>query len=169
MGWSDDALRNRVAWTKGNAEYTDARANIAWTKDEIDWGIWDHPESDIDVLGDVDGLDVVELGCGTAYFSAWLAKRGARPVGVDENVLVTDRLERPQYGLHRVEWATEGVEFHLGHGNWIDLLHTNSFELERLVELYPAEDAAEHPYYSGLSLEWAKRWPAEEIWVARKR
>ena len=29
------------------------------------------------------GLDVVELGCGTAYFSAWLAKRGARPVGVD--------------------------------------------------------------------------------------
>ena len=29
------------------------------------------------------GLDVVELGCGTAYVSAWLAKRGARPVGVD--------------------------------------------------------------------------------------
>ena len=34
-------------------------------------------------LGDVDGLDVVELGCGTAYVSAWLARRGARPVGVD--------------------------------------------------------------------------------------
>ena len=28
-------------------------------------------------------LDVVELGCGTAYFSAQLARRGARPVGVD--------------------------------------------------------------------------------------
>ena len=37
----------------------------------------------VGVLGDVDGLDVVELGCGTAYFSAWLARRGARPVGVD--------------------------------------------------------------------------------------
>ena len=83
MGWSEDAARNREAWTKGNAEYTDARADIAWAKEEIDWGIWDHPESDVDVLGDVDGLDVVELGCGTAYFSAWLAKRGARPVGVD--------------------------------------------------------------------------------------
>ncbi len=34
-------------------------------------------------LGDVAGLDVVELGCGTAYLSAWLARRGARPVGVD--------------------------------------------------------------------------------------
>ena len=34
-------------------------------------------------LGDVSGLDVVELGCGTAYFSAQLAYRGARPVGVD--------------------------------------------------------------------------------------
>jgi SAM-dependent methyltransferase len=31
----------------------------------------------------VAGLDVVELGCGTAYFSAWLAGAGARPVGVD--------------------------------------------------------------------------------------
>ena len=92
-----------------------------------------------------------------------------RHVPEDETAPVTDRLQRPQHGLHRVEWATEGVEFHLGHGDWIDLLHTNSFELERLVELYPTEDAAEHPYYSALSLEWAKQWPAEEIWVARKR
>jgi len=144
MGWSD-ALRNRDAWTKGNAEYTDARADIAWAKDEIDWGIWDHPESDIDALGDVDGLDVVELGCGTAYFSAWLAKRGARPVGVDITPVQLETARRLQR------------------------LHTNSFELERLVELYPEEDAAEHPYYSALSLEWAKKWPAEEIWVAHKR
>ena len=41
------------------------------------------PSRSCGVLGDVDGLDVVELGCGTAYFSAWLARRGARPVGVD--------------------------------------------------------------------------------------
>ena len=33
--------------------------------------------------GRLRGLDVVELGCGTAYFSAWLARRGARPVGFD--------------------------------------------------------------------------------------
>src|SRR5438034_7698608 len=100
-----DAARNRDAWTKGNAEYTDARANIAWAKDEIDWGIWDHPESDLDVLGDVDGLDVVELGCGTAYFSAWLAKRGARPVGVD--------ITPAQLATARRMQAKTGIEFPL--------------------------------------------------------
>jgi SAM-dependent methyltransferase len=41
------------------------------------------PEQQLGELGDVRGLDVVELGCGTAYFSAWLARRGARPTGVD--------------------------------------------------------------------------------------
>ncbi len=35
------------------------------------------------MLGDVAGLDIVELGCGTAYFAAKLARRGARVVGVD--------------------------------------------------------------------------------------
>ena len=34
------------------------------------------PESELGVLGDVDGMDVIELGCGTAYFAAWLARRG---------------------------------------------------------------------------------------------
>ena len=35
-------------------------------------------------LPDVAGKDVVEIGCGTAYISAWLARRGARTVvGLD--------------------------------------------------------------------------------------
>ena len=46
-------------------------------------GIFDVPEQQFGVLGDVAGLDVVELGCGTAYLSAGLARRGARPPGVD--------------------------------------------------------------------------------------
>ena len=71
--------------------------------------------------------------------------------------------------MHRLEWESEGVEFHLGHGNWIDLLRSNGFELERLAELYASEDAREHPYYTPTTLEWAQRWPAEEIWAARKR
>ena len=41
------------------------------------------PESELGVLGDVAGKDVIELGCGTAYFGAWLARRGARVTGVD--------------------------------------------------------------------------------------
>jgi SAM-dependent methyltransferase len=75
--------QNVAYWTQKNADYTDAAAARAWAQDEITWGVWETPESQLDVIGDVTGLDVVELGCGTAYFSAWLARRGAHPVGVD--------------------------------------------------------------------------------------
>src|SRR4029453_12722813 len=83
------------------AEYTDAQAETAWAQDEIKWGVWETPESDLDVLGDVAGLDIVELGCGTAYFSAWLARRGARGVGVDPTPaqLATARRMQQQTGL----------------------------------------------------------------------
>jgi SAM-dependent methyltransferase len=74
---------NRAAWTKANAEYTDARAHDAWSEPDITWGTTRARESDINVLPDIVGKDVVELGCGTAYFGAWLARRGAHVVGVD--------------------------------------------------------------------------------------
>jgi SAM-dependent methyltransferase len=79
----DYVARNRELWTRTNAEYTDAKARAAWSEDEITWGTFGVREDDVGILGDVGGLDVVELGCGTAYFSAWLARRGARPVGID--------------------------------------------------------------------------------------
>ena len=93
--------RNVEIWTKANAEHTGETARQAWAKDEIDWGIFAIRESELDVLGDVAGLDVVELGCGTAYFSAWLAKRGARPVGVDPTPaqLATARTLQQEFGL----------------------------------------------------------------------
>jgi SAM-dependent methyltransferase len=81
--WRSDAARNAAGWTEANAQYTDENAETNWALDEIVWGIWAVDESELNVLGDVAGLDVCELGCGTAYFSAWLAKKGARPVGVD--------------------------------------------------------------------------------------
>jgi SAM-dependent methyltransferase len=244
---------NRESWTRANAEYTDARAPEAWAKEEIDWGVWGVLESEVQVLPAVAGKDVIELGCGTAYFAAWLAKRGARRVvGVDitpaqletarrlteehgldlelleanaEDVPLPDasfdlavseygasiwcdpykwipeaarllrpgghlvflrnstisilcatedaweeRLVRPQRGLHRLEWFDDqpGVEFHLGHGEWVRLLRDNGFEVEALIELFAPDDAHDHPYYHS-SAEWAKKWPFEEIWRARKR
>jgi ubiquinone/menaquinone biosynthesis C-methylase UbiE len=100
-GLSDDALRNREAWTKANAEYTDGAARAAWAREEITWGVFRVPEASIDTLGEVDGLDVVELGCGTAYVSAWLARRRARPVGVDVTPaqLATARRCQEEFGL----------------------------------------------------------------------
>jgi SAM-dependent methyltransferase len=92
---------NRDVWTKTNAEYTDARAQDAWAQEEISWGIYRVPESQLRVLPDVAGKDVVELGCGTAYFGAWLARRGARVVGVDVTPaqLETARRMEAEFGL----------------------------------------------------------------------
>jgi SAM-dependent methyltransferase len=244
--------QNVANWTKANAEYTDASASAAWAQDEITWGVWRTPESQLNVLGDVTGLDVVELGCGTAYFSAWLARRGARVVGVDptpaqletarrlqketgiefplieaigEDVPLPDasfdvalseygaaiwadpylwipeaarllrpggrliflcnsplsvlcmtlegageQLVRPQRGMNKIEWPdTHEVEFHLGHGDWFELLRSTGFDVERFVELFAPDDAETHKYYDFVTAEWAQKWPTEDLWVGRKR
>ena len=252
MSEPEHVARNRELWTTKNAEYTDPDARRAWAREDFSWGVFGVPEAEVDVLGDVDGLDVVELGCGTAYVSARLARMGARPVGVDptpaqletarrcmsetgiefplveayaESVPlpdasfdlaisehgasnwadpyrwipeaarllrpggrlvfihgtplsflcypdvgdVTKELQRPYFGMHRVEWTPEtGVEFQLTYGGWIDVLRDAGLEVERLVELQAPADAARHAYYSDHDPEWARSWPMEEIWVARK-
>jgi SAM-dependent methyltransferase len=254
MSSSEDLRRNIDVWTKSNADYTDASAEEAWARDEITWGVFGVPEQELGVLGDVAGRDVVELGCGTAYFSAWLAKRGARVVGVDptpaqletarrcmaetgiefplieapgEDVplpdvsfdlvlseygaaiwadpyrwipeavrllrpggrliflrgtplaaicfprvgAITTELQQPYFGMYRFDWTHDegGIEFHLGYGDMIRLLRNAGFEIEDLVELQAPADAQTHEYYDLVTPEWARKWPAEEIWVARKR
>jgi SAM-dependent methyltransferase len=249
----DSVARNVAEWTQTNAQFTDGNARNAWAKEGVTWGVFAVPEEEVGALGDVAGLDVVELGCGTAYLSARLARLGARPVGVDptpaqletarrlqaetgiafplveapgESVplpdasfdlaiseygaslwavpegwlaeaarllrpdgrlvfltnsplsilcmpdegAVTERLLRPQFGgLGRVEWPGEtGVEYHRAHGEWLALLHANGFTVEALHELQAPADATLHPYYSYVAPEWARRWPAEDLWVARK-
>ena len=94
MSEPEYVARNRAVWTKTNEEFTDAAATRAWGEGGIRWGVFGVPEADVQVLGDVSGLDVVELGCGTAYFSAWLARRGARPVGVDVTPAQLDTARR---------------------------------------------------------------------------
>ena len=83
---------------------------------------------------------------------------------------IEQRLLRPQFGLYRLDWraAGYGIEFHLGHGDWIRLLVRSGFEVLDLIELQAAPDAQDHPYYTDVPVAWAKQWPAEEIWVARK-
>jgi SAM-dependent methyltransferase len=45
--------------------------------------MWQLPESELGVLGEVAGKDVLELGCGAAQWSILLAREGARAVGLD--------------------------------------------------------------------------------------
>lgn len=91
-----DLELNRSLWTQINAAFTDGDADRAWSAEEITWGLFRIPEREVGALGDVAGLDVVELGCGSAYFSAWLARSGARPVGVDLTPAQLDTARRCQ-------------------------------------------------------------------------
>ena len=122
MSDPDHVARNRDLWTESNREFTDGDALRSWGADEITWGVFAVPESEIGVLGDVTGLDVIELGCGTAYFSAWLAKRGARPVGLD---VTPAQLETARRCM-----AETGVEFPLVEASAEDVpLADASFDL----------------------------------------
>jgi SAM-dependent methyltransferase len=86
----------------------------------------------------------------------------------EEGVAAGERLCRPQFGMHRFEWPDEEtVEFHLGHGDWIRLLRANRFEVEDLIELYPPAGATSD--WQLVELGWARRWPCEEAWRARRK
>jgi SAM-dependent methyltransferase len=105
----DHAARNRVHWDRRAAEYEDP-GHRNWASDEPRWGVWGVPESRVGMLpADVAGLDVIELGCGTGYVSAWLARRGARPVGIDNSEAQLETAKRFQREF--------GLEFPLLHGN----------------------------------------------------
>jgi SAM-dependent methyltransferase len=254
MDERDYVGRNRAHWDEIATEYV-ANGEASWATDQPRWGIWGIPEAEVSLLPErLDGKDAIELGCGTGYVSAWLARRGARVVGIDNspkqletarrlqvqheldfplllgnaetvpypdasfdfaiseygaalwadpylwipeaarllrpggelvfltNGLIcilcvpdteaegpaTDRLRRPYFGRHRIEWPdSDGVEFHLGYGDWIRLLRANGFEVTDLIELRPAEDATTR--YEWVTTEWARQWPSEEVWKARKR
>src|SRR3954453_221460 len=98
----DYVALNRAGWTRSNAEYTDRAAHDTWAQEEITWGQWSKPEREVQILPDVTGKNVVELGCGTAYFGAWLKRAGARRVvGVDVTPaqLETARRMDGEFGL----------------------------------------------------------------------
>lgn len=97
----DHVAKNRAYWDKLAAEYA-TTADRSWTAAEPCWGIWQVPESQLGVLPeDVEGLDTIELGCGTGYISAWLSRRGARPVAIDNSPeqLATARRMQAEHGI----------------------------------------------------------------------
>jgi SAM-dependent methyltransferase len=95
------ALSNREIWQTWAADYVEA-AQEAWAG-EPRWGIWGIDERNIGLLpAELGGKRCLEIGCGAAYVSAWLAKRGGAVAGLDptRNQLATARDLQAQHGLH---------------------------------------------------------------------
>jgi hypothetical protein len=69
--------------------------------------------------------------------------------------------------MHRFQWqGSDAVEFHLGHGDMIRLLRHCGLEIADLIEIQPRPGSTtRHPI---ATLDWARQWPCEEVWKARK-
>jgi SAM-dependent methyltransferase len=83
VGRARDVAHNRALWTLLNERFAADDADRAWREPDLVWGLFRTPDRDLSAIGEVGGLDVVELACGDAHVSGWLARHGARPVAVD--------------------------------------------------------------------------------------
>lgn len=108
MSLSHDARRNRDAWDRFSDQY---QAEHAKQLNEYTcaWGIWNIPENELHVLGDVAGKDILAFGCGAAQWSIGLARRGARPVGLDNSARQLEHARRLM--------SAANVEFPLVHAS----------------------------------------------------
>lgn len=80
---TDHARKNRALWDETGDDYEERHAEALSGASAMAWGLWRIPESELRVLGDVTGKDILELGCGAARWSIALAQHDARPVGLD--------------------------------------------------------------------------------------
>jgi ubiquinone/menaquinone biosynthesis C-methylase UbiE len=79
----DDVRTNLAHWEASSGEYQANNAPQLNRWDVLGWGTWDIPEDEVRALGDVEGLDALELGCGACQFGIKVAMRGAKVTGLD--------------------------------------------------------------------------------------
>lgn len=103
------ARRNRHSWNETADAYQERNGPLLDSSGGMAWGVWQIPEAELKVLGEVRDKDVLEFGCGAAQWSIGLAKAGARPVGLD----LSDR----QLEHARTLMSRAGVEFPLVHAS----------------------------------------------------
>lgn len=104
-GLGPDEARNQASWDAYSDEYQSKHGPQLAESGGLAWGTAQIPESELRVLGEVAGKDILELGCGAAQWSIALAARGARPVGLDFS---TRQLEHARRLM-----AEAGVDFPL--------------------------------------------------------
>lgn len=90
---------------------------------------------------------------------------------VDGSMPVVERLERPWFDLHELDWSAVpvdpgGIEFALPTSDWFALFRRVGFEVEDYREPRPAE-GTDDPRF-GVTADWARRFPSEQVWKLRK-
>lgn len=76
--------KNREHWESRSAEYQERnRSQLNRFDDDVAWGVWDIPEREAGILGEVAGVRALEYGCGACQSGIKLAKRDALVTGMD--------------------------------------------------------------------------------------
>jgi len=101
----EDVRTNLASWEADSEEYQRRNRGQLNRWDRLGWGVWDIPEERIHALGDVSGIDALELGCGACQFGIKVAKRGAGVVGLD--------FSAKQLAAARPNFGETGVRFPL--------------------------------------------------------
>ena len=246
---SEHERKNREFWDADADAYQAAHEHQLRSRRA--WGVWGIPDLEVGALGDVRGLDVLELGCGGAQWALALAPDPSLIIGLDQsagqlahavsNIAGTgarvplvcasgeavplrresfdlvfcdhgalsfcdpdrivpecarllrpggrlvfnhstllhslcfdpetqrqgDRLMLAYHGAGFFDWSEGTFDFHRTYSDWIRCFNRSGFVVEDLIDLVPTADATT-TYDEYVPLDWARRWPAEEIWVVRK-
>ena len=106
---SEHARANRTYWNEESDAYQERNGPMLKASSGLGWGVWQIPEAQLQVLGNVRDKDVLELGCGAAQWSIALSQLGARPVGLD--------ISEQQLAHARRLMEEAGVDFPLLHAS----------------------------------------------------
>ncbi len=106
---SEHEAQNRRSWNIDSDTYQKDHGPQLGASGGMAWGVWQISEASLQILGEVKGRDILELGCGAAQWSISLAKAGALPVGLD---VAEKQLEHARRLM-----AEAGVDFPLVHAS----------------------------------------------------
>ena len=106
---------NRNAWQTFAEDYVEP-AEIGWQSNNPRWGIWQTPETQLNLLPDnLTGMKCLEIGCGAGYVSSWMARRGGQVTGIDptpKQLETARRLEKEHdLGVKLIEAFGEELPF----------------------------------------------------------
>ncbi len=80
---TDYVTINRDVWDADAPNWV-AIGERLWRCETPEWGNWNVPNTELGLLPEtLEGLDAIELGCGTAYVSGWMTRLGAKVTAID--------------------------------------------------------------------------------------